>query len=287
MKEDADSTHWDQIRENANRRFSNEPRPFLKWAGSKQALLNHVVGVLPRSFKNYFEPFLGGGALFFLLEPSQAFLSDACAPLIETFEAVQKNPNAVLRNLKGRRPTKKHYYETRGKSSSGVFKRAADFIFLNKSCWNGLYRVNSDGEFNVPFGWPRTDHIVDASNLRACSLALKSATLSVVDFEEAVSKAKEGDLVYLDPPYVTGHNNNGFRDWNETLFSWSDQQRLAKLAKYLAGRGVHVVISNADHKEIQKLYSGFSTYRFSRSSTLASSPDKRRTVGEVVFYTHH
>jgi DNA adenine methylase len=287
MAQDAASLAWDQIKDAAARRFSSEPRPFLKWAGSKQALLKHLVDFVPREFENYYEPFLGGGALFFLLEPTKAYLSDACAPLVETFKAVKKNPGAVLRNLSGRKPTKSHYYETRSNASRGEFKKAADFIFLNKACWNGLYRVNSDGEFNVPFGWPRTNHIVDPSNLRACAQALKAATLTVADFGKAVERAKENDLVFFDPPYVTGHNNNGFRDWNETLFSWADQQRLALLARKLADRGVHVIVSNAHHAEILKLYRGFKLYAFNRSSTLASDSNKRRTVQEVIFYTDH
>lgn len=286
MPHGTEKVTWERIRSAAFQRFSNEPRPFLKWAGSKQALLPHLLDLIPTNFNTYYEPFLGGGALFFLLEPSKAILSDACEPLIETFKAVRDNPSAVLRLLNGRKISKTAYYETRNNPGTGRFRKASDFIYLNKTCWNGLYRVNSNGGFNVPFGHPRSNQkIVDASNLHACSEALSKAKISVVDFGKAVEDAKKGDFVYFDPPYVTGHNNNGFRDWNETLFSWSDQERLARVARVLANRGVHVVVSNAHHSDILKLYKGFKSRSFYRSSTLASAPEKRGVVQEVIFFS--
>ncbi len=267
----------------ADKRFSNEPRPFLKWAGSKQALLRHLTAALPEGYGNYYEPFLGGGALFFLLKPKKAFLSDQCKPLIETFQAVKDNPQAVLRHLKHKKVSKTEYYATRDNSARGKYKKAADFIYLNKTCWNGLYRVNADGKFNVPYGLPKTTNVISSTNLKACSATLKSASLEVKDFETAVKDAKSEDLVYFDPPYVTGHQNNGFCEWNEKLFSWTDQERLAKLAHRLMRRGVHVIVSNAAHPEIAKLYKGFSAHNFERQSTLASSAKFRRKVGETLY----
>lgn len=219
--------------------LSTEPRPFLRWAGSKRARLQSLLSTLPGKFNTYREPFLGGASLFFLLQPRKAVLSDASGELIESFLAVRDNVSAVLRCLGPLRPRKSIYYRVRNARSSGRFQRAAEFIFLNKSCWNGLYRVNSDGAFNVPCGRPKTDFIVSESNLRACSRALRpqGVKLATCDFADALDGAQVGDLVYLDPPYVTGHRNNGLIDYNETLFSWDDQERLAKLALRRRERG--------------------------------------------------
>lgn len=266
---------------------STTPRPFLRWAGSKRALLEHLTQALPEKFRIYREPFLGAGSLFFLLRPRRAVLSDTCTELIETFRAVRDDVEAVKSYLEPLKSTKEVYYSIRDKRSDERIRRASEFIYLNKACWNGLYRVNSAGKFNVPFGWPRGENVTDPDNLIACSMALRrrDVKLRVCDFEENLSASKPGDLVYLDPPYVTGHNNNGFIDYNETLFSWADQIRLANLAKRLARRGVSVIISNANHEGILRLYPGFNAYTFQRFSTLAGNAAKRGSVSEVVLWS--
>jgi DNA adenine methylase len=145
--------------------------------------------------------------------------------------------------------------------------------------------VNSEGRFNVPFGRPKTLNIVEPENLRACSSVLRGrdVRLAVRDFADALEGVQRGDLVYLDPPYVTRHNNNGFIDYNEKLFSWSDQERLARVAKKLVCRGAHVLVSNADHDDVIALFSDFQHVAFSRSSTLASDSTKRGKVQEALF----
>jgi DNA adenine methylase len=165
-------------------------------------------------------------------------------------------------------------------------ERAAEFIYLNKTCWNGLYRVNSRGEFNVPYGAPKSDGILDASNLRACSRALQTegVSLSAADFEEALDGVEERDLVFLDPPYVTHHNDNGFIDYNEKLFSWQDQIRLANLAVHLSNQGAHVIVTNAYHRDVLDLYDGFRKRPIERLSTLASDASKRGQVKEAVIW---
>jgi DNA adenine methylase len=274
------------LRDRAEQRFSATPRPFLKWAGSKQALLPKLVGILPQQFNTYFEPFLGAAALFFCLQPVKAVLNDKCGELIETYEAVRDNPSAVLRHLRAIKRNKTTYYYVRANRSSGRFKKAAEFIYLNKLCWNGLYRVNSDGVFNVPYGASKnTRHLFDTENIHACACALQSKTLMSKDFEFVLNSAKAGDFVFFDPPYVTKHNNNGFRDWNETLFSWKDQERLASTAKLLRKTGVHVVVCNADHEDIIKMYGGFKKKKIIRSSTLASASEFRGSVSEIVLYS--
>ncbi|MEY9260035.1 DNA adenine methylase [Brevibacterium epidermidis] len=266
--------------------LSATPRPFLRWAGSKQRLLRQILPYIPTEYSgNYYEPFLGAGALFFLLEPEKAVLSDTCEPLIETYEAVRNSPSDVIRSLGNMDVlNKQQYYEIRDKSYLESADRAARFIYLNRAAWNGLYRVNNKGKFNVPYGRPRSANLVDADNLSSCSKILASASVSVADFENSVMDAKSGDLVYFDPPYVTGHNNNGFVDYNEKLFSWEDQQRLARLASELKASGVHVVVSNANHPSILSLYPSFRQAIISRRSALASDVAKRKSVTEVVFY---
>jgi DNA adenine methylase len=279
----------DELFDRAQHPQSVRPRPFLRWAGSKKAVLRHVVPLLPAKFRTYYEPFLGSGALFFLLQPKHAVLSDTCIELIDTFAAVRENVSAVIRHLKPLKPRKHLYYRVRDNRSTGRYKRAAEFIFLNKACWNGLYRVNSSGVFNVPFGRPKTDFLADIENLQECALKLRvgGIKLRVCDFEETLAQAKKGDLVYLDPPYVTRHDNNGFIDWNESLFSWRDQQRLARVAEKLVRKGVYVVASNANHREILDLYPSFTATSFIRSSTLASNPSKRGRVAEVLLRSIH
>ena len=276
----------EDLAERARSFLSATPRPFLKWAGSKRWLLPHLVPLLPRTFRTYREPFLGSGALFFLLQPKRAVLGDMCGELVQTFEAVRDNPAAMLRYVHPLKPNEETFYTIRTKRSAGRFQRAAEFIYLNKTCWNGLYRVNSSGVFNVPYGKPSADGIVDDENLRACAqvLAQPGVQLRTSDFASLLVDTQEGDLVYLDPPYVTGHSNNGFIDYNEKLFAWEDQHRLAKAAADLDRRGAHVIVTNADHADVIKLYSGFEIVAVERWSTLAGDVARRRTVREVIIH---
>jgi DNA adenine methylase len=279
-------TAQDDLAWRARSFLSATPRPFLRWAGSKRWLLPHLVPLLPRTFRTYREPFLGSAALFFLLQPERAVLGDTCRELVETFEAVRDNSAAILRYLHPLKPGKKRFYEIRKRRSSGRFQRAAEFIYLNKTCWNGLYRVNSSGAFNVPYGKPKADGIVDDENLRSCAelLAQPGVELKTCDFNELLVDVEEGDLVYLDPPYVTGHSNNGFIDYNEKLFAWEDQVRLAKAAAELDRRGAYVVVTNAEHADVLKLYEGFDVVVVGRRSTLAGDVSARRPVREVIIY---
>jgi DNA adenine methylase len=269
----------------AKRSLSSTPRPFLRWAGSKRRLLSHLVGVLPARFRVYHEPFLGGGSLFFLLRPRMALLGDTCSELIDTYQAVSVNPAAVLRYLAPLKVDRSTYYKIRGNRSDGEFKRAAQFVYLNKAGWNGLYRVNSSGEFNVPFGAPKSDNLIDRANLVRCAatLAAPGVSLSCRDFNISLAEVSRGDLVFLDPPYVTRHNNNGFVDYNERLFSWADQERLAAEAARLAEIGAQVIVCNANHSDIVALYPGFTSVEVVRPSTLASSRHARGRVSEAIF----
>lgn len=274
------------ILEKAKSPLSASPRPFLRWAGSKRHLLEEIVPLLPTRFGSYYEPFLGSGSMFFLLCPEHAVLGDTCKELIETYRAVRDNPAQIMRHLANWRPDRKFYYQIRGRPSGWRFRRAAEFIYLNKTCWNGLYRVNLEGRFNVPYGRPKTDYLIERRELMAVASALsrEGVRLVTADFEESLSSASKGDLVYLDPPYVTGHNGNGFLEYNKNIFSWQDQVRLANVARRLAAKGVHVVVSNAYHGPVIDLYTGFKRHIIRRFSTLASDLRKRRRIDEALLY---
>jgi DNA adenine methylase len=259
-------------------------KPFLRWVGSKQRLLHQISPYLPRKFGRYFEPFLGSAAPFFHLRPDRAFLSDTNSDLISTFTATRDHPNAILRRLRNEVPDRDTFYRIRSNRSDHPVRRAAEFIYLNKSCWNGLYRVNLKGEFNVPYGAPKSDGILDPSLFRQCSKLLQNqkVKLSVSDFEDACSHAKRGDFVFMDPPYVTAHNNNGFIEYNEKIFGWDDQIRLARLCNRLSSIGVFVLVTNANHLPLIDLYEGFQPIEMVRKSTLAGNIKARRKVSEVL-----
>jgi DNA adenine methylase len=267
--------------------YSALPRPFLRWAGSKRWLLKHLVEYLPSRFQTYREPFLGSGALFFLLRPYNAALSDTCSELIDAYRGITNGVSTIIRHLRPMKPDRELYYTIRNRRSSGPLKRTAQFVYLNKTCWNGLYRVNSEGRFNVPYGMPRSETIADFDNLRACSQVLRGVgvTLRSCDFDVALEDAGAGDLVYLDPPYVTRHNGNGFIDYNETLFSWEDQKRLAQRARQLAREGAYVIVTNANYRDVVDLYKGFKCRIVTRSSTLASDSRFRVPVKEAILYS--
>ncbi len=276
-----------RLRTRASRPMSESPRAFLRWAGSKRYLLPHLVRVLPAEFNHYYEPFLGSGSLFFLLEPGRATLSDACPELVSCFEAVRDHPEDVIEWFGGKKPDKEYFYHLRANRSADPVTAAAEFIYLNKTCWNGLYRVNSSGVFNVPYGRPKTDNLVDVELLRSCSHSLRMTDLLAGDFESAVEHAAEGDLVFLDPPYVTRHNNNGFVDYNQRLFSWEDQIRLANCARGISLRGAQVIVANALHEELTALYDGFRVRKIARVSTIASSKEYRGPVEEALYVSVH
>lgn len=269
--------------EHANDTFA--AKPFIKWAGSKHSLIRQFASLIPVQFKTYYEPFLGAGSLFLNLAPSSARLSDLSGELVNLWRSVRDAPSQICEALEGKFPEKELFYRIRGARSDNPVTRAAEFIYLNKSCWNGLYRVNKRGEFNVPFGTAHKGQIFSARNIEICSSILNKpdVTIEQRDFEEATKNASEGDFVFFDPPYVTKHNFNGFREYNEKLFSWDDQVRLAEEAKRLVSIGVTVLVSNADHDDIRALYEGFSVHEISRFSTLASDPGKRTRVTEAVF----
>ncbi len=261
--------------------------PFLKWPGGKQWIAPKLAVrlALPKG-ATYYEPFLGGGALFFALGPSKAVLGDVNESLVEAFFAVQSRPDLVLRYLRPWNNCSEEFYAIRRSNYRSLYRRAAQFVFLNRTCWGGMYRVNQAGEFNVPYAGYNDRGIVSRERILDASHCLEAAVLRCADFEEIVKGAGSGDLVYFDPPYTTRHDNNGFRRYNERLFSWRDQERLAEVAARLAVKGCCVVVSNANHSDLKRLYSSFHILEVSRSCRLPSDPRHRCHAHEAIFSSH-
>lgn len=263
---------------------TDEVTPFLKWAGGKRWLLPLARQLRSLSFNSYIEPFLGSGAMFFGLRPvGQSLLSDRNADLIETYEAIKADWGSVQRLLAHhqRQHSETYYYECRQKKMRTAATRAARFIYLNRTCWNGLYRVNKRGEFNVPVG-TKTNVLLESDRFDLVANALRNVELSDGDFEAQINRAKAGDLIFADPPYTVRHQYNGFIKYNETLFSWEDQQRLHAALTRAKQRGAMVICTNADHNSIRSLYSNFTVTPVERYSAIAGAGGVRGNYAELI-----
>ena len=201
--------------------------PFLKWAGGKRWFIFQHKDLFPQQFGTFFEPFLGSAAVFFELKPKKAKLSDVNSDLINVYQVIKTDWNALRKQLvkHQRWHSTEYYYNVRAQVPRTPITRAAKFIYLNRTCWNGLYRVNRKGQFNVPIG-TKSSVILGTDNFQELSTILKSATTDTMDFERAIDTAQENDFAFIDPPYTVKHNHNGFIKYNERLFSWEDQVRL-------------------------------------------------------------
>lgn len=260
----------------------NWPEPFLKWPGGKRALSTAIASHLPSTFGRYFEPFAGSAALFFFLRPRSAMLLDVNSDLVDVYRNVRDSVDLVIDRLRALKIREDEYYRIRAWRPTSSIAKAVRFLYLNRTAFNGIYRVNRRGEFNVPFGCKPSTVLCDEPNLRRASNLLQSVALECGDFEQAFANSKQGDLVYADPPYTTMHDKNGFRRYNESIFSWSDQERLAKAARDAASRGVHVVVSNAHHADISALYPDFKQAVLTRPSCIAGSANARKQVSEFL-----
>lgn len=258
--------------------------PFIKWAGGKRWFTSRYSHLFPSTYNTYYEPFLGGAAAFFALSPEKAHLSDLNEDLIGVYLAIQSDWKKLERELRKhqRGHSKKYYYKVRSSSPRTLITKAARFLYLNRTCWNGLFRVNLKGAFNVPIG-TKTNVILDTDDFEATSKLLKGVSLSVNDFETTINKAEKGDLIFADPPYTVKHNKNGFLKYNEKIFSWDDQVRLRDSLFSAANRGVKIVLTNANHKTVRKLYSDFPKPTVvKRASVLAANSKFRAPIEELV-----
>lgn len=263
----------------------SEPKPFLRWAGGKNWLIKHLRESLSStSFKNYHEPFLGGASLYLFIKPKgNSYLSDLNPELIETYKVVKENVERLIGEMKSYKNTERFYYSIREQKFRSRIKNAAKFIYLNQTSFNGIYRVNLDGIYNVPYGF-RSKKFLDADNLRLASKALESARLTTGDFSESLKKVKKGDLVFLDPPYTVSHNNNGFIKYNQKLFSIEDQYRLAKSIEMIKNKGAYYILTNAAHKKIEEIFGSLDKkIELSRASLIGGLKAERGQVSEYLF----
>ena len=259
-------------------------KPFLKWAGGKRWLSGHDLFNGSLNYDRYIEPFLGGGAIFFSLNPKTSVLSDINPELINLYSVIRDYPEELLKLMTShhRNHSKEYYYVERSRIYSSKIERAARTLYLNRTCFNGLYRVNLKGEFNVPIG-TKSSVLMKDDDFLGISKRLQNATLEVSDFEITIDLARDGDLVYVDPPYTVLHNMNGFVKYNDKIFSWEDQIRLRDSVVAAAGRGAHVLLSNADHPSVRDLYSKLgNTIQVPRKSVISGSAGSRKSTTEIL-----
>jgi DNA adenine methylase len=264
-------------------------RPVLKWAGGKTQLLDAILERLPRRIETYYEPFVGGGAVFFALAQQgrfrRAVLADSNADLIAVYRALKEDVEGVIRALRRLRHSEEDYYRIRSEKPRSLVRRAARTIFLNKTGYNGLYRVNSSGAFNVPFGRYKNPTVCDAANLRKAAQALAHVELEVADFEELCTKALPGDAVYLDPPYLPLSKTSSFTAYDKASFGIEEHWRLARCFAELKKRRVAAVLSNSDTPRTRRMYDGFQMEIVHAVRNINSKADKRGAITELLVCT--
>ena len=260
-------------------------KPFLRWAGGKTWLTKEIQEIVSTiDYVDYHEPFLGSGSIFFHLKPTnKSFLSDINPNLIETYIALRDDYAKVICELKKMNNTKDDYYAIRNAKYRSKWKRAAKFIYLNQTSFNGIYRENLKGEYNVPYGYKNKD-IINESDLKKNSNALENTELLTCDFKAVLNNIKKNDLVFLDPPYTVSHNKNGFIKYNRKLFSIEDQYRLKEFIEEINTIGAHYILTNAAHVAIHDVFiKNSNLIEVTRNSLIGGKNAKRGLVTEFLF----
>jgi DNA adenine methylase len=267
---------------------ARDAKPFLKWAGGKTQLLEELRKRVPASFGRYFEPFIGGGALFFSLQPEYACISDINPELINVYEVVRDVPEDLLQHLQQHQNTAEYFYTIRAidrrldyKDYSAV-ERASRFIYLNKTCYNGLYRVNSRGQFNAPFGAYTNPQLADADALLACNKALKNVEIVCTSFLSVEKRAKAGDFVYFDPPYLPISKTAVFTKYYKDDFQNDMQSALAQLCQRLHDKGVLFALSNSHTSSAVDLYKDFHVHIVQANRMINCKGESRGKVNEII-----
>ena len=264
------------------------PRPFVKWAGGKRQIIDVLYAHVPDEFSEYYEPFVGGGALFFKLwnegRIKYAHLNDLNSDLINTYRIIRDRPSELIDELKcGKyRNVKDVYYKIRADEPQDPVLRAARFIYLNKTAFNGLYRVNSSGKFNVPFGRYKNPKICDEENILKVSESLKHVKLTTEDFSFVTKYAKKNDFIYFDPPYHPISETSQFTSYTKLSFTKEDQIRLSNVYHELSDRGTFVMLSNSTAPLVMDLYSNYNTIKVNARRAINCRPDKRGQISEIV-----
>ncbi|MDD5157487.1 DNA adenine methylase [Sulfurimonas sp.] len=274
-------------------------QPFVKWVGGKRGLLSQIIPLIPKEFNNYFEPFVGGGALFFelyslrLLKDKKIYLFDINAELINTYNIVKNNPAELIKNLQEfkEKHSKEFYYEVRAWDREESFlqrsdiERASRFIYLNKTCFNGLYRVNSKGYHNVPIGSYKNPNICDELVIHNASEALQNAKIFNSSYKDVLLHAKENDFVYFDPPYYPLTSTSSFTSYNKDSFLDKEQKELFEVFDNLAKQKSHVMHSNSDTDFINELYRDFEIKNIQANRFINSKSSGRGKISEVIIQT--
>lgn len=275
------------------------PRPFVKWAGGKRQLLPLLTGMFPDGYGAYHEPFVGGGAVLFNIlasgKPAACHASDLNSDLILAYVTIRDRVGDLIESLKShdaafREDSKRYYYAVRAQSPRSQVEKASRLIFLNRTCFNGLYRVNSRGMFNVPMGSYANPKIVDGDNLHAVSAAFQEGgvTFECSDFESVLRKAEPGDLVYFDPPYHPVNNGGNFTGYTSGSFTYADLKRLAAVCRKLDESGCRVMLSNSCAGEVTSLFDdGLWSIKGITAARSINSDGQNRTGHREVIITNY
>lgn len=268
--------------------------PIVKWVGGKRQLLDEIMPFIPDKYTTYVEPFVGGGALFFEIQPKKAIINDYNEELINMYQIVRDYPDELIDILKEHEDSNSedYFYTIRSLDRNseythlGDVKRAARIIYLNKTCYNGLYRVNAAGQFNTPYGKYKNPCIVNATVIKAMSSYLNNKEISIRqgDYRDVLKNVHKGAFVYLDPPYMPISSSASFTGYTENGFSYKEQVELKKACDKLRDRGIIFVQSNSDCPEIRELYSGYDIVTVQAKRAINSNALKRGEVNEVLIY---
>jgi DNA adenine methylase len=262
--------------------------PLIKWVGGKSSILSLLKTYLPIKFDSYFEPFVGGGALFWNIDSDQKFINDQNSELINFYQVVRDQPDVLLEHLKQHQFTSDYYYTLREWDRlpdwelKTPVEKASRFLYLNKTGYNGLYRVNSKNQNNVPWGKRTKLNLVDIPNLLRCSDHLKNVTITNGDFEDIKSHITSQSFIYFDPPYVPLNTTSNFTGYTSTGFGWSEQVRLKVFCDYLTNVGAKVMISNSSNPSVFDLYSGYKIEEIDVARALNCKADRRGKIKEVL-----
>ncbi|MFK8181778.1 MAG: DNA adenine methylase [Phormidesmis sp.] len=265
-------------------------RPFLKWAGGKRQLLPELLEHMPNKYNNYYEPFIGGGALLFALQPRKAVISDSNQELISCYTVVRDSLDELIEDLRRHHNEEKYFYQVREWDRKDTFKsktlvqKASRIIFLNKTCYNGLFRVNSQGQFNAPFGRYKKPNILDEAVLKAVSAYLNEAKVEILnqDFSTTVSKSRKNDFIYFDPPYDPVSDTASFTGYDINGFNKDEQKRLRDTFARLSEKGCKVMLSNAYTEFIRDLYKDYTCIRVQATRAINSKASRRGKIDEIL-----
>ncbi|MBE8232660.1 MAG: Dam family site-specific DNA-(adenine-N6)-methyltransferase [Endozoicomonadaceae bacterium] len=262
--------------------------PVVKWAGGKRWLVTRHQELFPTNCERLVEPFLGGASIFLKLLPKKAFLSDLNPELITTYKAIRDDWQSVQNGLINHhnKHNKDHYYQVRSETPTDSISTAIRFLYLNRTCWNGLYRVNKKGIFNVPIG-TKTKVLLPTDDFESLAKVLKKANLVAQDYRITLKQVRRNDFVYIDPPYTVNHNKNGFLKYNESIFAWTDQVQLREEIENAAMKGAKIIVSQANHESIRDLYKDIGTSQvLNRASVLAPRKEFRKSVEELLIFVN-